>query len=103
MGRSMNRNRKKPKLEQKTEAEAEADGHSSHAPTAGVHSTEFSECRRDDEISEDTQEDSTHDEYDRDSSISFDDDEDSTASHEDDLGDWIEFRKWAPKKLMNKC
>ena len=41
---------------------------------------------RDDEISEDTREDSTHHEYDQDSSIPFDDDEDNTASQEDDLG-----------------
>ena len=40
-------------------------------------------------MSEDTEEDSTNDEYDQDCGISFENDTESTSSQEEEFEDWI--------------
>ena len=47
---------------------------------------------QDDDLSEDTKEDSTYDKYDQDSSISFEN-ETKKAHQEEELEDWIEYIK----------
>ena len=58
---------------------------------------------RDDEISEETREEtSANDDCNQDSSISFDDDEESTTRHEDNLEDWIEHVKRSTREADEK-
>ena len=60
-----------------------------------------SSFRQKDEMCEETEKDSTNDEYDQDSSISIENDIESTSSQEEELEDWIEYIKEAREKQYN--